>query len=123
VGFVVDEVDVGQVFSEYFSFPCQFSFYRLLHTQHISSGAGTIGLLVIDAPSGLSLTKKLKKKKKKLNYGPRGQVGPAVTLWTSVREVHVSNLGRHFGIPTETSRGFPQSIRVLARIASKLGYG
>jgi hypothetical protein len=26
VGFVVDKVGLGQVFSEYFGFPCQFSF-------------------------------------------------------------------------------------------------
>jgi hypothetical protein len=43
VGFVVDKVALGQVFSEYFGFPCQFSFHRLLHTHHLSSGAGTIG--------------------------------------------------------------------------------
>jgi hypothetical protein len=28
--FVVDKVVVGQVFSEYFSFPCQSSFHQLL---------------------------------------------------------------------------------------------
>jgi hypothetical protein len=57
VGFVVDEVALGQVFSEYFGFPCEFSFHRLLHTHHdLSSGAGTIGQLVADVPSGLSLT-------------------------------------------------------------------
>jgi hypothetical protein len=31
VGFVVDEVALGQVFSEYFSFPCQSSFHQILH--------------------------------------------------------------------------------------------
>jgi hypothetical protein len=56
VGFVVDKVALGQVFSEYIGFPCQFSFHRLLHTHHLSSGAGTIGELVVDVPSGLSLT-------------------------------------------------------------------
>jgi hypothetical protein len=56
VGFVVDKVALGQVFSEYFGFPCQFSFHRLLHTHHLSSGAGTIGQVVADVPSGLSLT-------------------------------------------------------------------
>jgi hypothetical protein len=30
VGFVVDEVALGQVFSEYFGFPYQFAFHRLL---------------------------------------------------------------------------------------------
>jgi hypothetical protein len=28
VGFLVDKVALGQVFSEYFGFPCQFSFQR-----------------------------------------------------------------------------------------------
>jgi hypothetical protein len=31
VGFVVNKVALGQVFSEYFGFLCQFSFHRLLH--------------------------------------------------------------------------------------------
>jgi hypothetical protein len=67
VGFVVDKVAMGQVFSEYFSFPCQFSFHRLLHSHHhLSSGAGTIGQLVADIPSGLSLTPTPRNKKKKL---------------------------------------------------------
>jgi hypothetical protein len=34
VGFVVDKVALGQVFSEYFDFPCQFSFHRLTHIHH-----------------------------------------------------------------------------------------
>jgi hypothetical protein len=43
VGFVVDIAALGQVFSEYFCFPCQ-SFHLLHHTHHYpSSGAGTIG--------------------------------------------------------------------------------
>jgi hypothetical protein len=46
---------LGQVFSEYFGFPCQFSFHWLLHTHHLSSGTGTIGQLMADIPSGLSL--------------------------------------------------------------------
>jgi hypothetical protein len=29
--FVVDEVALGQVFSEYFGFPCQSSFHQILH--------------------------------------------------------------------------------------------
>jgi hypothetical protein len=51
VGFVVDSVTLGQVFSEYFCFPCQFSFHRLLHIHHLSSGAGAVGQLVADVPS------------------------------------------------------------------------
>jgi hypothetical protein len=44
VGFVVDKVALGQVFSEYFGFPCQSSFHQLLHNHpHLSSGPGTIG--------------------------------------------------------------------------------
>jgi hypothetical protein len=44
VGFVVDEVELGQVFSEYFCFPCQSSFHQLLHNHpHLSPWAGTIG--------------------------------------------------------------------------------
>jgi hypothetical protein len=31
VGFVVDKVALGQVFSEYFGFPCQSTFYQFLH--------------------------------------------------------------------------------------------
>jgi hypothetical protein len=57
VGFVVDKVTLGQVHSEYFGFPCQFSLHRLLHIHHhLSSMAGTIGQLVADVPSGLSLS-------------------------------------------------------------------
>jgi hypothetical protein len=41
VGFVVDKVALGQVFSEYFVFPCQSSFHQFL--QSPSSEAGTIG--------------------------------------------------------------------------------
>jgi hypothetical protein len=52
-GFVVDKVALGQVFSEYFGFPCQFSFHRLLHIHHhLPSGEGIIGQLVADVPSG-----------------------------------------------------------------------
>jgi hypothetical protein len=44
LGFIVDKVALGQVFSEYFGFPCQFSFHQFLHIHsHISSGTGTIG--------------------------------------------------------------------------------
>jgi hypothetical protein len=43
VGFVVDKVSLGQVFSEYFDFPCQSLFQQLLHNHpHLSSGAGKI---------------------------------------------------------------------------------
>jgi hypothetical protein len=56
VGFVVDKVALGQVFVEYFGFPCQFSFHRLLHIHHLPSGAGTIREILVDVPSELTLT-------------------------------------------------------------------
>jgi hypothetical protein len=63
VGFVVDKVLLGQVFSKYFGFLYKFSFHQMLHT-HLSSGPGTVGQLVANIPSGHSLTlphpKKLK---------------------------------------------------------------
>jgi hypothetical protein len=44
VGFVVDKVALGQVFSEYFGFPCQSLFHQFVHNHHhLSPGAGTIG--------------------------------------------------------------------------------
>jgi hypothetical protein len=62
VGFMVEKVALGQVYFEYFGFPFQFSFHRLLHTHyHLSSGAATVGQLV---PSGLSLTPPQETKKK-----------------------------------------------------------
>jgi hypothetical protein len=63
--FVVDKVAMGQVSSKYFSFPCQFSFHIHPH-HHLSSGAGTIGQIVANVPSGLSLTPSQKIKKKML---------------------------------------------------------
>jgi hypothetical protein len=44
--------DCGRFFSEYFCFPCQFSFHRLLHT-HLSSGAGAISHIMTDLSSRL----------------------------------------------------------------------
>jgi hypothetical protein len=56
MGFVLDKVALGQVSSEYFGFSCQFSFHRPLHIHYLLFGAGTIGQLLADVPSGLSLT-------------------------------------------------------------------
>jgi hypothetical protein len=68
VGFVVDKVALGQISSEYFGFPCQFSSHRLFHAHHhLSSGAGRRGPTVADVPSGLSLKPKQGTKKKKKN--------------------------------------------------------
>jgi hypothetical protein len=66
---MVDKVALGQVFFEYFGFPCQFLFKLLLNTHHRSSGAGTIGQLVGSVPSGLSLT--LQEEKKKLIWAAK----------------------------------------------------
>jgi hypothetical protein len=44
---MVEKVALGKVFFEYFGFPCQFSFHRLLHN-HLSSGAGIIDPIVVD---------------------------------------------------------------------------
>jgi hypothetical protein len=52
---VMDKEALGQVVSAYFSFPCQFSFHQLLHTHQLSSGAGKIGQLVADVPSGVKV--------------------------------------------------------------------
>jgi hypothetical protein len=64
MGFVVDKVALGQVVSEYFGFPCQFSFLRLLHIHDLSSGACIIGQLVADVLIGFSLTPPQETKKK-----------------------------------------------------------
>jgi hypothetical protein len=53
--FVVDKMELGQVFSKYFGFPHQFLFHHMMHTR-LPSGADTIGQLVADVPSGHSLT-------------------------------------------------------------------
>jgi hypothetical protein len=64
MGFVVDNVALGQVSSEYFGFPYLFSFHRLLHIHHVSYGAGTVDQLVADVPSRLGLTPPNETKKK-----------------------------------------------------------
>jgi hypothetical protein len=58
VGFMVDKMELGQVLSEYFGFPCQFAFHLLLHNHHhhLSSTTSIIGQTMAAVPSGLSLT-------------------------------------------------------------------
>jgi hypothetical protein len=53
VGFVVDSVALGQAFSEYFGFPCQLSFHRMLQTY--LSRAVIIGHIAADVTIGFSL--------------------------------------------------------------------
>jgi hypothetical protein len=65
LGFVVDKVVLGRVFSEYFGFPCQSSFHQI-HHHHNHPGQATIGQSVAAVPSGPSWTppptKRIKKK-------------------------------------------------------------
>jgi hypothetical protein len=51
--FVVDKVSLRNVFSEYFGFPFQFSYYQLLHTQ-LSIAVSAVGPIVTGVPSGLN---------------------------------------------------------------------
>jgi hypothetical protein len=56
MGFVVHQVALGQVFSEYFGPPCQ-SFHLLLHTHHHpSSGDNAISQILANVPNGLIFT-------------------------------------------------------------------
>jgi hypothetical protein len=49
VGFLVDKVALGQVFSDFFGFPCQSSFHQFLHNQyHLSSPGSNQGLVMWD---------------------------------------------------------------------------
>jgi hypothetical protein len=64
VGFVVDKVALVQVLSEYFGFPCKFSFHRLHYKHHLSPGAFTTGKKkkkIAAAPSGLRIHETKKK--------------------------------------------------------------
>jgi hypothetical protein len=67
----VNQMALGQVFSEYVCLPCQFSFHRLLHNHHhLSSGARTTRQIVADVPSRLSLTSPQEIKKIKPKFSP-----------------------------------------------------
>jgi hypothetical protein len=71
VGFVVVKVTLGQVFFEYFGFPCQSSFYQMLHNHpHLSYGDGTIGLYW---PLSLGINTNTLAKKKKKGGGGGGE--------------------------------------------------
>jgi hypothetical protein len=57
VGFVVDKVALGQVFCDYFGFPCQFSFHGIAPQSPSSIIWDWYNRPVVAAvPSGLSLT-------------------------------------------------------------------
>jgi hypothetical protein len=96
VGFVVDKVALGQVFSEYFGFSCQSLFHQILH-QHNYLGQ------VQEASSGRraewtqfhSPLCKLKKKLKSQFYScSTKQVLSGVMFWTFIWEMLASNLGQ-----------------------------
>jgi hypothetical protein len=57
----MDEVGFGQIFSEYFGFPCK-SIHQLISTHHHpSSEAGTLGQIVVDVPAVLPHSTKVNK--------------------------------------------------------------
>jgi hypothetical protein len=64
MGFVVDKEALGQVFSEYFCFPCQSSFHQILHPHN---HPGQVQL-VADVPSGPSWVQPPTIIIKKINY-------------------------------------------------------
>jgi hypothetical protein len=55
VGFVVDKMALGQVFSEYFGFPCQPHFIPSTSASSQSLGTGTIGQYMAAVPRGPSM--------------------------------------------------------------------
>jgi hypothetical protein len=113
VGFVVNKMALGQVFSEYLGFLCQFSFHRLLHIQHhLSSGAGTIGQLVADVPSGLSLTPSQETKENKLYFLLTSSfLGPNIFL--SSLFPFTCNLRSSFKIDYHVSGPYKTSCKVI----------
>jgi hypothetical protein len=55
VGFVVDKMALGQVFFEYFGFPCTIFIPPNSPSSPQSPGAGTISHSVADVPNGPSM--------------------------------------------------------------------
>jgi hypothetical protein len=103
VGFVVDKVAPGQVFSEYFGFPCQFSFHQLFHSHHHHPG---LEQLVVDVPSELSLTPPQETKKKTKNYIIKihssiiSQI--SVITWMSISTEDISTIARTVTVRMKT---------------------
>jgi hypothetical protein len=112
VEFVVD-----RVFSEYFGFPCQFSFHRLLHTHHhLSSGAGTTGQTVADVPSGLSLTSPQETEKK--YYSPLNNStkpsGSSLSVLPSARKSSRNNTNDNwYGRTATEPHGLHSDVRII----------
>jgi hypothetical protein len=63
VGFVVDKVALGQIFSEYFGFHCNFPLHRLLQNPHLSSEADTISQTNIGRSTKWTQSHPVRKKK------------------------------------------------------------
>jgi hypothetical protein len=63
VGFVVDKAALGQVFSEYFGFPCQ-SFHRFLHYHNhpgLPLSGRSVEWTLIQPPPTMQIKKKKEK--------------------------------------------------------------
>jgi hypothetical protein len=65
MGFVVDKVPLGQVFSGYFGFPCKLQIIppTVLHSLSSIIWGCTIGQILAHVPSGLGITHPYKIKK------------------------------------------------------------
>jgi hypothetical protein len=110
VGFVVDKVALGQVFSEYFGFVCQFSFRQMLHT-HLSFVFGTLGRTLADVTRALSHTAP-QKKIEKLNTLCKRDFAARMSIVHNLRETsdpnrnqafvnqHIANMFTYCSLPT-----------------------
>jgi hypothetical protein len=83
VGFVVDKMASGQVFSEYFDFPCQPYFIPPTSSSPQSPGTGTIGQVLAAVPRGPSMDSISQLKKKLFK----------ITLYTTYFHRHWSSSG------------------------------
>jgi hypothetical protein len=83
VGFVVDKVALGQVFSEHFGFPCQSSFHQFLHNDTITYHPG----LVQQASSGRSTQSPTAQIKKKIKHPLRREDGFVSYEYVSISKI------------------------------------
>jgi hypothetical protein len=80
---MVNRAAMGQVFSDYFGFPYQLAFHRLLHSHHyLSSWAGTVGQTVAGVPTG-SISP---------NEVEREKVSATATLVKHFKTLHVGGI-------------------------------
>jgi hypothetical protein len=80
MGFVVDEVSLGQVFSQYFGFPCQFSFYQIYHPELVqwASQLPTLEVHLLPPPPTKIKKKDRKKKTENTSQHCRPDLGNSV---------------------------------------------